>query len=86
MADIFNVKDELAEEEDLVDKILNKMGMKGTGKWKARESPGERAFRDVSPLPVAGGGFFGGGDGNGTDALVGDDKRKVPTGANPLHN
>ncbi|KAK1257155.1 hypothetical protein QJS04_geneDACA024669 [Acorus gramineus] len=34
--DIFNVKDELPEEEDPVNKILNKMGMKGTGKWKVQ--------------------------------------------------
>ncbi|KAK1308607.1 hypothetical protein QJS10_CPA09g00145 [Acorus calamus] len=36
-ADIFKVKDELAE-GDLVDKILDKTGMKGTGKWTVQQA------------------------------------------------
>ncbi|KAI5069643.1 hypothetical protein GOP47_0015944 [Adiantum capillus-veneris] len=36
-ADIFAVKDELAEGE-LVDKILDKTGMKGTGKWTVQQA------------------------------------------------
>ncbi|GLU05909.1 hypothetical protein SLE2022_229820 [Rubroshorea leprosula] len=35
--DIFRVKDELAE-GDLVDKILDKTGMKGTGKWTVQQA------------------------------------------------
>ncbi|GLT90813.1 hypothetical protein SLE2022_087300 [Rubroshorea leprosula] len=36
-SDIFRVKDELAEGE-LVDKILDKTGMKGTGKWTVQQA------------------------------------------------
>ncbi|XP_074264950.1 6-phosphogluconate dehydrogenase, decarboxylating 2, chloroplastic [Silene latifolia] len=36
-ADIFKVKDELADGE-LVDKILDKTGMKGTGKWTVQQA------------------------------------------------
>ena len=36
-ADIFKVKDELGEGE-LVDKILDKTGMKGTGKWTVQQA------------------------------------------------
>ncbi|XP_028552434.1 6-phosphogluconate dehydrogenase, decarboxylating 1, chloroplastic isoform X2 [Dendrobium catenatum] len=36
-ADIFNVKDEHCE-GDLVDKILDKTGMKGTGKWTVQQA------------------------------------------------
>ncbi|GAV63533.1 6PGD domain-containing protein/NAD_binding_2 domain-containing protein [Cephalotus follicularis] len=37
-ADIFKVKDELCGEGELVDKILDKTGMKGTGKWTVQQA------------------------------------------------
>ncbi|KAG9451987.1 hypothetical protein H6P81_004891 [Aristolochia fimbriata] len=37
-ADIFKVKDDLAGEGELVDKILDKTGMKGTGKWTVQQA------------------------------------------------
>ncbi|KAG5573110.1 hypothetical protein H5410_062876 [Solanum commersonii] len=37
-ADIFNVKDELTGNGELVDKILDKTGMKGTGKWTVQQA------------------------------------------------
>ena len=36
-ADIFRVKDEFGEGE-LVDKVLDKTGMKGTGKWTVQQA------------------------------------------------
>nr|GME06756.1 6-phosphogluconate dehydrogenase, decarboxylating 2, chloroplastic [Ipomoea batatas] len=37
-ADIFNVKDEETGHGELVDKILDKTGMKGTGKWTVQQA------------------------------------------------
>ncbi|KAF6145121.1 hypothetical protein GIB67_013472 [Kingdonia uniflora] len=37
-ADIFRVKDDLTGEGELVDKILDKTGMKGTGKWTVQQA------------------------------------------------
>ena len=49
-ADIFRVKDEFGEGE-LVDKVLDKTGMKGTGKWTVQQatelSTNEREMREM---------------------------------------
>ncbi|XP_068650081.1 6-phosphogluconate dehydrogenase, decarboxylating 3, chloroplastic [Aristolochia californica] len=37
-ADIFKVKDDLTGDGELVDKILDKTGMKGTGKWTVQQA------------------------------------------------
>ncbi|XP_068650339.1 6-phosphogluconate dehydrogenase, decarboxylating 3, chloroplastic-like [Aristolochia californica] len=37
-ADIFKVKDDLSGDGELVDKILDKTGMKGTGKWTVQQA------------------------------------------------